>query len=159
MRRHELKSHCAVNFALEAVGDPWALLIVRDIAFDGKHSFNEFLASDERIARNILADRLVWLEQAGVLLKKDDPRDRRKGWYGLTEKGIDLIPVLFALSEWSFTYDPETAADGAFGEVYMQDRARITRLAQDAVRSGRSLFAGEDSLARQIFSQDQALVL
>ena len=45
MKRTDRKSHCPVNFALETVGDPWSLLIVRDIVFHGKHTFGEFLAA------------------------------------------------------------------------------------------------------------------
>jgi DNA-binding HxlR family transcriptional regulator len=150
MKRTDQKSHCAVNFALEAIGDPWSLLIVRDVAFNGKYTFNEFLASEERIAKNILASRLAQLEGAGILAKRINPQDRRMGSYTLTEKGIDLIPILFELSKWSVKYDPDTAASKEFSEVYFKDPSRITRMVQDAVLQGRSAFAGEDSVGREL---------
>lgn len=150
MKRSGQKSHCAVNFALEAIGDPWSLLIIRDIVFDGKHSFNDFLASEERIAKNILADRLKKLETSGILTRKIDPQDRRVGYYALTEKGIDLIPVLFELSKWSVKYDPETAASKEFGEIYYKNPEKITRMIQDAARAGRAAFVGEDSVANEL---------
>ncbi len=150
MKRYDIKSHCAVNFALETIGDPWSLLIVRDIAFDGKHTFNEFLASKERIAKNILASRLVKLEQVGIIEKRNDPTDHRKSIYTLTSKGIDLIPVLFELSSWSVKHDPDTAANKDFGEQYHKDKGRITRLVQDAVQEGRAAFAGQDSVISQL---------
>lgn len=150
MKRQDQKSHCAVNFALEVIGDPWSLLIVRDIAFNGKHTFNEFLASEERIARNILASRLAQLERNGILIKRTDPQDRRALLYSLTEKGVDLIPVLFELSKWSVKYDPNTAASKEFGEAYFKNPSRITRMVQDAAREGRAAFTGEDSVIRKL---------
>ncbi len=150
MKRQDQKSHCAVNFALEVIGDPWSLLIVRDIAFNGKHTFNEFLASEERIARNILASRLAQLERNGILIKRTDPQDRRALLYSLTEKGVELIPVLFELSKWSVKYDPNTAASKEFGEAYFKNPSRITRMVQDAAREGRAAFAGEDSVIRKL---------
>jgi DNA-binding HxlR family transcriptional regulator len=150
MKRLDQKSHCAVNFALEVIGDPWSLLIVRDIAFNGKHTFNEFLKSEERIARNILASRLAQLEDNGVLIRQVNPEDRRVGYYTLTEKGVDLIPVLFELSKWSVKYDPDTAASKEFGEIYFKDPNRITQMVQNAVRQGRAAFVGKDSVAREL---------
>jgi DNA-binding HxlR family transcriptional regulator len=150
MKRADRKSHCAVNFALEAIGDPWSLLIVRDIVFDGKHSFNEFLASEERIAKNILASRLSRLEHNGILIKRISLHDRRVVLYSLTEKGIDLIPILFEFSKWSVKYDPDSAASKAFGEVYFKDPIGVTQIVQNAVRQGRAAFAGEDSALREL---------
>lgn len=150
MKRLDRKSHCAVNFALEFIGDPWSLLIVRDIAFDGKHMFNEFLSSEERIAKNILSRRLAQLEQNGILSRQSDTRDRRVTLYTLTEKGIDLIPVLFELSKWSVKYDPDTAASKEFGALYFQDPSGIIQLVQNAVRQGRAAFAGSDSVAAEL---------
>jgi DNA-binding HxlR family transcriptional regulator len=150
MKRTDQKSHCAVNFALEAIGDPWSLLIVRDIAFNGKHTFNEFLTSEERIAKNILASRLVQLELTGILAKQAYPQDRRTVLYMLTEKGVDLIPVLFELSRWSVKYDPDTAASKEFGVAYFKDSAGVTQMVQRAVRQGRAAFAGDDSVGREL---------
>ena len=150
MKRTDQKSHCAVNFALEAIGDPWSLLIVRDVAFNGKHTFNEFLASEERIAKNILASRLAQLESTGILVKRINPQDHRMGLYVLTEKGIDLIPILLELSKWSVKYDQNTAASKEFGAVYFSDPVKVTQMVQSAVRQGRSAFAGEDSVGREL---------
>ena len=150
MKRLDLKSHCAVNFALEVIGDPWSLLIIRDIAFDGKHTYKEFLSSDEKIATNILAHRLVSLEQKGILLKKQDIHDHRTSIYVLTEKGIDLIPILLELSSWSFKYDQYTKASKEFASVYYSDPLLVTNTIQSAVREGRSAFAGPDSVIHEL---------
>jgi DNA-binding HxlR family transcriptional regulator len=88
------RSDCPINFALETFGDTWSLLIIRDIVYFGKQTYGEFLASEEGIATNILANRLARMEQQGILMKLPHPTDVRKERYVLTEKGLDLIPVI-----------------------------------------------------------------
>lgn len=110
MRRTDHKSDCAINFALETVGDPWTLLIVRDIAFFQKSEFTEFVASDERIGTNTLSRRLRHLELQGVISKSTLASDRRRERYQLTEKGLDLIPILIQLTLWGASHDPATGA-------------------------------------------------
>jgi hypothetical protein len=61
------RSHCPINFVLETFGDKWTLLVIRDLMFHGKRHYGEFLASDEGISTNILADRLQRLERDGVI--------------------------------------------------------------------------------------------
>lgn len=150
MKRGTNKSHCAVNFALEAVGDPWSLLVVRDIAFNGKHTFKEFLASDERIATNVLSSRLNHLEVIGVLAKKPHPSDGRAGWYDLAEKGADLIPAILELSNWSFTYDPATEASPDFAAIYRAHRPEVTERIRQGALEGRAAFAGEHPVFEEL---------
>lgn len=101
----ELRSHCPVNYGLEAFGDRWALLILRDIVFRGKRTYGEFLRSEEGFATNVLASRLEHLLAAGILRRDPDETDRRRDIYSLTEKGLDLIPVILEIVLWSATYD------------------------------------------------------
>ena len=96
-----LRSNCPVNFGLETFGDKWSLLIIRDIVFWGKKTYGEFLKSDEGIATNILAARLVQLEREGILIKSPHPTDKRKDVYSLTEKGMELVPLLVEIVAWS----------------------------------------------------------
>ena len=95
------KSYCPINQALEVFGDKWTLLIIRDIMFDGKRYFREILGSDEKIASNILTDRLNKLEEFGILVKTKDAHHKQKNVYSLTEKGIDLMPVMIQIANWS----------------------------------------------------------
>src|SRR2546421_11585921 len=99
--KHQRRSDCPINFALETFGDPWSLLILRDIIYFGKKTYGEFLASEEGMATNILASRLVQLEQRGILMKKLSEKDKRKEEYVLTEKGLDLIPTLVEMANCS----------------------------------------------------------
>jgi DNA-binding HxlR family transcriptional regulator len=77
-RTYKRRSDCPINFALEMFGDPWSLLLIRDIVYFGKHTYGDFLASEEGMATNILAIRLAHLEQQGLLVKKPSEQDKRK---------------------------------------------------------------------------------
>lgn len=81
------RSACPISLALELLGDPWTLLVVRDLMFRGRHTFADLLAGGEGIASNILTDRLVRLERAGMVTKSASPTDARRYDYRLTEKG------------------------------------------------------------------------
>src|SRR5258707_8520734 len=99
------RSSCPVNASLEIFGDRWSLLIIRDLMMRGYHTYKEFLSSDEGIATNILAERLQRLEAAGIITTSRDAEDRRKVVYRLTEKGIDLAPILVELIFWSAQHE------------------------------------------------------
>src|SRR5262245_51590373 len=103
------RSGCPIGIALDLFGDSWSLLIVRDLMFKGLGTFNEFLAAGEGIASNILTDRLSRLETAGILVKRADPDDARRFRYRLTEKGIDLAPVLIEIVLWSARHEKTEA--------------------------------------------------
>lgn len=99
------RSGCPISVALELFGDGWSLLVIRDMMFRGLRTFNEFLAAGEGIATNILADRLARLECAGIIERARDPANQRRVLYRLTEKGIDLAPVLMEIVVWSARYE------------------------------------------------------
>ena len=106
--KEDVRSHCSVNYGLEIFGDKWSLLIVRDIVFAGKKTYGEFLKSEEGFATNVLASRLAFLEEQGILSKTLSSADRRKDFYALTEKGLDLIPILLNIVLWSAKHDPKS---------------------------------------------------
>jgi DNA-binding HxlR family transcriptional regulator len=99
------RSNCPINAALEALGDRWSLLIVRDLMLHGDRTYKDFLASGEGIATNILADRLKKLADSEIITVHSDPGDGRKQIYGLTTKGIDLAPVLAELVAWALQHE------------------------------------------------------
>jgi DNA-binding HxlR family transcriptional regulator len=99
MKTIRRRSLCPVSSALDLLGDRWTLLIVRDLVLRGPLTYGQFLESGERIATNILADRLATLTEVGIVEKRE--ADVRSGYvYALTEKGLDLMPVLFELVLW-----------------------------------------------------------
>ena len=107
------RSRCPISLALDIVGDRWSLLILRDLMFAGKRHYRELLQSDEGISSNILAERLARLVDAGLLTKSDDPTHRQKAIYRLTERGIDLLPVVAELGMWGRRHLPVTEASAA----------------------------------------------
>ena len=88
------RSGCPVSVSLEMIGDRWSLLIIRDLMIRGYRTFKEFEDSGEGVATNILSDRLRKLKSTGIIVAEVDAGDRRKVNYRLTQKGIDLAPVL-----------------------------------------------------------------
>lgn len=98
------RSGCPIGIALDVLGDPWTLLIVRDLMFKGGKTFQDFSSAGEGIASNILSDRLARLELHGILTKDRDEADARRFIYRLTTKGIDLAPVLVDLVVWAAQY-------------------------------------------------------
>lgn len=101
------RSKCPVSCILEIVGDKWTLLVVRDILY-GNHTFKDLQASPEKISTNILADRLKRLELSG-LVRREMYQERPKRYtYYLTEKGLDLEPVMRSLIVWSNKHIADT---------------------------------------------------
>ena len=99
---------CPIRYSAEILGDKWTFLILRDLMFRGKSSYNALLKSSEKISTNILADRLRKLEEHGVLKKNHDLDNKKQYVYTLTDMGQDLMPMMLYLFEWSFKYDKET---------------------------------------------------
>src|SRR5258707_14235483 len=99
------RSGCPLNASVEMLGDRWSLLIIRDMMLLGYRSFNQFLNSHERIATNILSDRLKRLEGYGIIASTPDPSDGRRLIYSLTKKGQGLAPVLTEMVLWAAAHE------------------------------------------------------
>ena len=94
------RSNCPLTSALDIIGDKWSLIIIRDI-FLGKKTFTEFIKSSEKIATNILANRLELLAANGLIKVTKLPYDRKTKLYYLTDRGIDMYPIIFEMMHWS----------------------------------------------------------
>ncbi len=121
----ERRSECPIAFGLDFFGDKWSLLIVRDIALYGRHYYGEFEGAGEGIATNILASRLKKLTQDGIIEKIRDPEHGSKRIYRLTEKGIDLLPVIVEIIIWSAKHDPESPVSRAYLRRATRDRESL----------------------------------
>lgn len=130
------RSFCPISSALDLLGDKWSLLIVRDIALLGKNTFKEFLESNEKIATNILSDRLSRLEAQGIVSKSDHPHNKVVKVYRLTQKGLDLLPILFDVVLWSDKY-LEIAKEGhaLAGEIRKDRQGLLERLTKELSQS------------------------
>jgi DNA-binding HxlR family transcriptional regulator len=102
---HASRSQCSVAQSLDIVGDRWTLLVVRDL-LAGKRRYGEFLASDERIPTNILADRLRRLERAGVVERHAYSQHPYRVEYQLTSDGEALGLVVDAIATWGLQHFP-----------------------------------------------------
>jgi DNA-binding HxlR family transcriptional regulator len=101
MKRRAYRSGCPINLTLEMLGDPWSLIVIRDVMFGNRRSFGNLLRfSEEGIASNILADRLARLVRLGLLSRRADPSHKQKAVYSLTEASIELVPLLAQMGAW-----------------------------------------------------------
>ncbi len=101
------RSSCPITNVLDMLGDKWTLLVIRDLVL-GKKRYQEFMASPERIASNILADRLKKLEASGLVTRRAYQQKPARYEYFFTEKGEGLKPVLGAIIVWGKKYFPST---------------------------------------------------
>lgn len=140
--KKDLRSHCAVNYGVEIFGDRWSLLIIRDIVFEGKKTYGQFQKSEEGIATNVLASRLAFLEAQGILTKAPSLEDGRKDFYALTEKGLDLIPVVLNVVLWSARHDPKSYVRRSkeFLTRLSQNPMQVSEEVKSLVRDGGCIF-------------------
>ncbi len=127
-KRKTRRSGCPVSVSLEIFGDRWSLLIIRDLMVRGFTTFKDFQNSGEKIASNILAQRLETLTEAGIITAEGG-EDARRVHYRLTPKGIDLAPVLLELLIWGARHE-KTGASCAFAEHMDENREWILREAR-----------------------------
>tara|TARA_Y100000768_G_scaffold65822_1_gene45706 strand:- start:875 stop:1312 length:438 start_codon:yes stop_codon:yes gene_type:complete len=99
------RSKCALAGFLDRIGDKWSLLIIRDMIFFRKKTFNDFLTSSEGIASNILTNRLKSLVKDGYINFKINPSNKKVKWYYLTDMGISTIPIIKEMMKWSIKND------------------------------------------------------
>lgn len=111
---HDFRSGCSIARALELLGDKWTLLIVRDLMWHERHTFQSLQASREGVPSNILADRLKRLAAWGLVTRAPYQQRPVRHAYSLTARGRALEPVLLQLMQWGHaelgggTHDPAT---------------------------------------------------
>lgn len=126
MDKNKGRSDCPISCSLDVFGDKWSLLIIRDIMLRGKLSFSEFLASEEKIATNILVSRLNTLEAEKILVKEVSPDNKSKYLYSLTRKGADLLPIIIEIMDWGAKYNANCPRR-ELGKKIKKDKARVVR--------------------------------
>jgi len=103
------RSGCPINLTMEALGDRWSLVVIRDMMFGNRRHFRELLNNSmEGIASNILAARLKRLGELGFITSAEDPTHKQKIVYSLTEKAIQLVPILAMVGAWGRRHMPVT---------------------------------------------------
>lgn len=114
-------------FTVDILGDNWTLVILRDLLLNGKSHFREFLASDEKIASNILSNRLEGMIAAGLITKQADERNKSAAIYRPTQKTLDLLPMLFELIKWGVKYNPNIDLSDPGLQLLLRDQDTLHR--------------------------------
>jgi len=127
---------CPIRYGAAIFGDHWCLLILRDLIFKGARYYADFVNADEGISTNILAARLVKLEDERILQKRPDPEHGKRFVYTLTNKGFGLIPAMLEIIDWAEVWDDQTEVPPEFATKLRQNRAALARkIAKDLRRS------------------------
>ena len=122
------RSGCAINAAVEVLGDNWSLIVLRDIIFGDRRHFRELLTSNnEGIASNMLSSRLKKLVDEGLLTKAEAVRGQ-KAKYSLTEAGIQTLPVMVALGAWGMTHRETSPELTLRARIMAEDPQLVTEL-------------------------------
>ncbi len=123
MNKSQKRSDCPISCSLDIWGDKWSLLIIRDLMFAKQCTYGDFLKSAEGIATNILASRLQNLEENKLIEKLNHPDSKAKVLYKLTQKGIDLLPVMIEINLWAEKYSSVPADRKAMLKEVKKDKA------------------------------------
>jgi DNA-binding HxlR family transcriptional regulator len=132
------QSGCGVAYGLDVFGDKWTLVVVREMALLGKRHFNELLACPEKMASNILADRLKRLEEEGMITKRQAPENESKFIYSLTPKGKELIPVILEVLRWGARYAPNCINPPELVRWVKKDRDGVTKAILESLKKNES---------------------
>jgi DNA-binding HxlR family transcriptional regulator len=136
MKDVKKRSVCPISCSLDIWGDKWSLLIVRDLMFAKQCTYGDFMKSDEKIATNILASRLQTLEENEIITKSDHPDSKAKVLYKLTQKGIDLLPLMIEINLWAEKYFNLPAEQKAMLKEVKKDKEQfITTATKDLKKS------------------------
>ena len=114
MAKHDFRSTCSIARTLELVGDKWTLLIVRDLMWHGKRTFQALQDSAEHVPSNILSERLKRLAKWGLVRRSAYQQRPVRYSYHMTDEGRSLEPVLLQIMAWGHKhlgggrYDPKS---------------------------------------------------
>ena len=122
----KIRSNCPISCSLDIFGDKWSLLIIRDIMLRGKSSYSEFLESEEKIATNILVNRLKVLEAENIVVKEVSSTNKSKNIYSLTQKGADLLPIIIEMMDWGARYN-SNCPRRELGKEIKKDKASVIK--------------------------------
>jgi DNA-binding HxlR family transcriptional regulator len=151
------RSGCPINLTFEMLGDRWSLIVIRDVMFGNRRHFRQLLTqSEEKIASNILADRLKKLTAGGLLSRVDDPDHRQKAIYSLTEPSIQLVPLLAQMGAWGRRHTAVSEDLSIRAQVLEEGGAALWAAFMDELRS---MHLGAAKPDRSVFAELQAAYL
>ncbi|MDA7712134.1 helix-turn-helix transcriptional regulator, partial [Flavobacteriaceae bacterium] len=124
MKNISYRSGCPVANVLDLMGDKWSLLVIRDI-FMEKNTYTVFLEGPEKISTNILSHRLKLLQELDLIGFRRDAKDKKIKYYFLTNRGIDLYPIIVEMGLWSMKHLNKSFADISY-DWYEQFNTRTS---------------------------------
>jgi DNA-binding HxlR family transcriptional regulator len=133
----KFRCNCPFTSALDILGDKWMLVIIKQMLLENKETFKDFTESDEAIATNILSAKLKLLEELGLVTRSKLPTNKKSVYYHLTDKALDLVPVIVELGIWSDKHLRElhpTIANGQGMEFLRSDKTEFGRVMEDNYR-------------------------
>lgn len=131
MKSSKKRSDCPISSSLDIFGDRWSLLIVRDLMLHKSRTYGDFTKSEEKIATNILANRLQLLEDNGIIIKLPYPDNKVKGLYRLSTKGVDLIPALIEIAIWGGKYLSDSDGSSPFLKEVKKNKTKFLKNIMD----------------------------
>ncbi|UBZ13327.1 helix-turn-helix transcriptional regulator [Flagellimonas marinaquae] len=131
MKKTEMRSGCPISSSLDIFGDKWSLLIVRDLMLYKSRTYGDFTKSAEKIATNILANRLQLLEDNGIIIKLPYPGNKVKALYKLSAKGVALIPALIEIALWGGENIPDTDDGSPFLKEAKKNKTKFLKKIMD----------------------------
>jgi DNA-binding HxlR family transcriptional regulator len=154
LRKKTGRSGCPINLTLEVLGDPWSLIVVRDIMFGNRRSFGDLRRhSEEGIASNILADRLARLISVGLLTRRSDPSHSQKAIYSLTEASIQLVPLLVQMGAWGRRHTRASRELSIRAQLLEEGGSRMWK---SFMRELRSIHLGAPRSRKSVFAELQS---
>jgi|SRR5579863_3369395 len=152
--RQTSRSGCPINLTLEMLGDRWSLIIIRDVMFGNRRHYGELLKhSEERIASNILADRLGRLVSTRLLSRSADPSHKQKAIYSLTESSIELVPLLAEMGAWGRRHTRASRELSVRAQMLEEGGPRLWKA---FMRELRSIHLGAPAPRRSVFAELQS---
>ncbi len=138
---HKFRCDCPFTSAIDVLGDKWMLVIVKQMLIEGKETFKDFTESDEAVATNILSSKLQLLEDLKMVTRSKLPTNKKSVYYHLTDKALDLIPLIVELGLWSDKHLRDihpTIVNGPDMELLRKDKGEFGRQLEITYREMRA---------------------
>ncbi len=133
----KFRCNCPFTSAIDILGDKWMLVIIKQMLLEDKETFKDFTDSDEAIATNILSTKLKQLEELGLVTRSKLPTNKKSVYYHLTNKALDLIPLILELGIWSDKHLRDlnpSIVNGQDMEILRNDKAKFGRMVEEKYR-------------------------
>jgi len=122
------RSTCPIGYSLDVFGDKWTLLLLRDMIFAEKCTWLEWKGAAEKIAPSVLSDRVSLLIDENFIVKKVSKTNASKFLFYLTDKGLDLVPLMVDLMEFGSKHNPAGGSDYWMKKITANKKKTIQEL-------------------------------